>query len=41
MREIGIINGMDDNSFMPKGDATRAQTVIMLTRLQSVLSEEN
>lgn len=41
MKEIGIINGMDDNSFMPKGEATRAQTVIMLTMLQSVLSVEN
>ena len=36
--EIGIIKGMDDNSFMPKGEATRAQTVMMLTRLWEVLA---
>ena len=41
MAAIGIINGMDDNSFMPKGKATRAQTVMMLTRLQDALSGVN
>ena len=34
---LGIINGMGDNNFVPGGDATRAQTVVMLTRLQEVL----
>ena len=38
MTKIGIINGMGDNKFSPSGEATRAQTVIMLTRLQDVLA---
>ena len=41
MAAIGIINGMEDNSFVPKGKATRAQTVMMLTRLQDALSGGN
>lgn len=39
--EIGIISGMEDNSFMPKGEATRAQTVMMLKKLQDALDSEN
>ena len=38
MTKIGIINGMGDNKFAPSGEATRAQTVVMLTRLQDVLA---
>ena len=41
MAGIGIIKGTDDNCFIPKGEATRAQTVIMLTRLRDVLSAGN
>ena len=41
MADIGIINGMEDNSFVPKGAATRAQTVMMLTKLQDVLDYGN
>ena len=37
--KLGIIQGMDDNKFVPKGDASRAQTVVMLARLQDVSGE--
>ena len=41
MADIGIINGMDDNSFVPRGEATRAQTVMMLSRLQDILNADD
>lgn len=31
--ELGIINGMDDGSFQPKANATRAQAATMLSKL--------
>ena len=30
---LGIINGMDDGSFQPKANATRAQAATMLSQL--------
>ena len=35
--ELGIVKGMEGGRFMPKGNATRAQTVTMLLRLQENL----
>ena len=37
--KLGIIQGMDDNKFVPKGDASRAQTVVMLARVQDILGQ--
>jgi len=31
--EAGIIQGMDDNMFMPMGDVTRAQVAVMINRM--------
>lgn len=37
MRLTGIINGMGDNKFEPKAQATRAQVAVMLCRLYDVM----
>lgn len=31
--KLGIVNGMDDGSFSPKAEATRAQAAVMMSRL--------
>ena len=38
---IKIINGYDDGSFLPKGNATRAETAVMInTMLEGVMRDE-
>ena len=34
---LGIINGMDDGSFQPKANATRAQAATMLSMLWDLI----
>ncbi len=37
--KLGIIKGMDDGSFSPDGNATRAQVAVMITRLLKAMGE--
>ena len=38
--DMGIINGMGDNSFAPKASVTRAQAAVLLRRIYSLVQKE-
>ena len=39
MQVSGIMGGVGNNTFAPKGDYTREQSIVTMTRLQGVVSQ--